>query len=265
MPVDRDPGFEAADILEAPPQARSAPERRWPPADRRNAPPPPPQEPAVAEQKPQSARRRRLRWALFLLLPIGLVVGAYFYFEGGATMTTDDAYVEADQVGLSTDVSGMVKSIEVKDNQHVTAGQVLFRLDPLPFQLKLDQAEAQLGVIARQFQCAQRELPQCPGADNARRRPGGIRSASIPASIGLGARAVRGADGVGPGATQSADGATVAGFAQSAIGRHCRQSRRQPGPPGRAVSGLPPGAGGRATRPRANCATPSSAPPTPAP
>ena len=151
MPVDRDPGFEAADILEAPPQARSAPERRWPPADRRNAPPPPPQEPAVAEQKPQSARRRRLRWALFLLLPIGLVVGAYFYFEGGATMTTDDAYVEADQVGLSTDVSGMVKSIEVKDNQHVTAGQVLFRVDPLPFQLKLDQAEAQLGVIADNF------------------------------------------------------------------------------------------------------------------
>jgi membrane fusion protein (multidrug efflux system) len=147
MPVDRDPGFEAADILEAPPQARSAPERRWPPADRRNAPPPPPQEPAVAEQKPQSARRRRLRWALFLLLSIGLVVGAYFYFEGGATMTTDDAYVEADQVGLSTDVSGMVKSVDVNDNQHVATGQVLFQLDPLPFQLKLDQAQAQLGVV----------------------------------------------------------------------------------------------------------------------
>ena len=62
-------------------------------------------------------------------------------------MSTDDAYVEADKVGLSTDVSGMVEAIEVRDNQHVTAGQALFRLDPLPFQLKLDQAQSQLGVV----------------------------------------------------------------------------------------------------------------------
>ncbi len=62
-------------------------------------------------------------------------------------MSTDDAYVEADKVGLSTDVSGLVKAIEVKDNQHVVAGQPLFRLEPLPFQLKLDQAQAQLGVV----------------------------------------------------------------------------------------------------------------------
>ena len=41
----------------------------------------------------------------------------------------------------------MVEAIEVRDNQHVTAGQVLFRLDPLPFQLKLDQAQSQLGIV----------------------------------------------------------------------------------------------------------------------
>jgi membrane fusion protein (multidrug efflux system) len=96
---------------------------------------------------PRNRRRRALRWGLFLLLPILLIVGVYFYATGGAYMSTDDAYVEADQVGLSTDVSGLVKEIDVKDNQHVTAGQVLFRLDPLPFQFKLDQAQAQLGVV----------------------------------------------------------------------------------------------------------------------
>ena len=92
-------------------------------------------------------RRRLLRWGLFLLLPIVLIVGAYFYITGGAYMTTDDAYVEADQVGLSTDVSGLVKEVDVTDNQHVKAGQVLFRLDSEPFQYKLDQAEAQLGMV----------------------------------------------------------------------------------------------------------------------
>jgi membrane fusion protein (multidrug efflux system) len=82
-----------------------------------------------------------------LLLPIVLIVAAYFYVEGGAHMSTEDAYVEADKVGLSTDVSGLVKAIEVKDNQHVLSDQPLFRLDPLPFELKLAQAQAQLGTV----------------------------------------------------------------------------------------------------------------------
>ena len=39
-------------------------------------------------------------------------------------MWTDDAYVEADTVGISTDVSGIVKEVDVTDNQHVQAGRV---------------------------------------------------------------------------------------------------------------------------------------------
>jgi membrane fusion protein (multidrug efflux system) len=66
-------------------------------------------------------------------------------------MSTNDAYIQADQVGLSTDVSGMVKSVDVKDNQQVKQGDVLFQLDPQPFQLKLNQAEAQLGVVRDNF------------------------------------------------------------------------------------------------------------------
>ena len=107
----------------------------------------PPESSSVPEERRRASRRRWLRWALFLLLPIALIGGAYFYFEGGAYTSTDDAFIEADKVALSTDVSGMVKAVEVSDNQHVTAGQVLFRLDPLPFQLKLDQAQSQLGVV----------------------------------------------------------------------------------------------------------------------
>ena len=107
----------------------------------------PPESSSAPEERRRASRRRWLRWALFLLLPIVLIGGAYFYFEGGAYTSTDDAFIEADKVALSTDVSGMVKAVEVSDNQHVTAGQVLFRLDPLPFQLKLDQAQSQLGVV----------------------------------------------------------------------------------------------------------------------
>jgi membrane fusion protein (multidrug efflux system) len=60
-------------------------------------------------------------------------------------MSTDDAYVQADMVGLSTDVSGIVTQISVHDNQKVARGDILFKLDPLQFQLALDRAEAQVG------------------------------------------------------------------------------------------------------------------------
>jgi len=59
-------------------------------------------------------------------------------------MSTDDAYVEADKVGISTDVSGVVKNVDVTENEHVTAGQVLYRLDPRQFQIALDNAKANL-------------------------------------------------------------------------------------------------------------------------
>ena len=82
---------------------------------------------------------------MFALLPVALVVGGYFYVTGGAVMSTDNAYVQADMVGLSTDVAGIVTQVMVHDNQKVAKGDVLFKLDPLQFQLALDRAEAQIG------------------------------------------------------------------------------------------------------------------------
>jgi membrane fusion protein (multidrug efflux system) len=66
-------------------------------------------------------------------------------------MSTDNAYVQADTVGVSTDVSGTVASIDVRENQTVAAGQVLFRLKPDSFQTALDAAQAQLGTVRSQI------------------------------------------------------------------------------------------------------------------
>ena len=92
----------------------------------------------------QLRRRERIRWVLFALLPIALIIGGYWYVAGGQVMSTDDAYVNAQKVGVSTDVSGIVQDVEVKENEHVTAGQVLYRLDPRQFQIALDNAKANL-------------------------------------------------------------------------------------------------------------------------
>jgi membrane fusion protein (multidrug efflux system) len=100
------------------------------------------------EQASQAPRRRWLRGALFLILPMALTAGGYWYVTGGQAMSTDDAYVEAEKVGISTDVPGIVQEVKVTDNQHVTAGQVLYRLDPRQFQIALENAKANMAQTA---------------------------------------------------------------------------------------------------------------------
>ena len=122
------------------------PESKVGPDDRRPGPRPsdqPPDVPAVASSV--TSKKSLRRPLLFALLPVVLVVGGYFYVTGGAVMSTDNAYVQADMVGLSTDVAGIVTQVLVHDNQKVAKGDILFKLDPLQFQLALDRAEAQVG------------------------------------------------------------------------------------------------------------------------
>src|SRR5271170_7205180 len=91
---------------------------------------------------PQSSRRPWVRRMLFLLLPLALIAGSAWYVIGGRVMYTDNAYVNADKVGISTDVAGTVLEVDVHDNQEVAAGQVLYRLDALQFVIALANAKA---------------------------------------------------------------------------------------------------------------------------
>ncbi|HEY4922736.1 MAG TPA: HlyD family secretion protein [Xanthobacteraceae bacterium] len=103
---------------------------------------------APAALRAAPSRRRWLRPTLFALLPLVLVAGAAWYVLGGSIMSTDDAYVDNQKVGVSTDVSGIVKDVDVSDNQHVAAGEVLYRLDPRQFEIALDNAKANLAQTA---------------------------------------------------------------------------------------------------------------------
>ena len=116
--------------------------------------------PRVARRAAQIASLARQRASsprpyLFALLPIALIVGAYLYVTGGSTMSTENAYVQADMVNVSTDVSGIVSAIDVKENQKVNVGDVLFRLDDKAFRLALDKANAQLGATRNELLAAQ--------------------------------------------------------------------------------------------------------------
>lgn len=95
------------------------------------------------------AKLREDRATLRRFLMIGGVilvasVSLAFWLLGGRYVSTDDAYVQAAKLMVSTDVSGLVKDVDVHEGQHVKKGQVLFRLDPRPFEIALANAKAQL-------------------------------------------------------------------------------------------------------------------------
>jgi membrane fusion protein (multidrug efflux system) len=99
---------------------------------------------------PEKRRRKRpsralLRGVLLGLGPLVFLAGAlYVYLAGGRYATTDDAYVKVDKIQVSADVAGRVSAVPVNENQHVKAGEVLFRIDDEPFRLAVDSARARL-------------------------------------------------------------------------------------------------------------------------
>ena len=100
----------------------------------------------------QRTLRQRVRLPLMLAGPlVVLLAGGYWYLTGGRYVSTDDAYVQAARVAISTDVSGRVVEIDVHDNDRVTAGQVLFRIDQRPFQIAVEEAKAQLASVRFQI------------------------------------------------------------------------------------------------------------------
>ncbi len=102
-----------------------------------------------------STQRRRFRpsrrsLTIFFIALIGPLVaamaGGYFYFMGGRYVSTDNAYVKADKIAVSADIEGRVVEVFVDADQSVARGAMLFRIDPQPFRIALDRAEAQLAA-----------------------------------------------------------------------------------------------------------------------
>ncbi len=72
------------------------------------------------------------------------VAGLLYYALGGRYVSTDDAYVKAARVAVSTDISGRVIEIPLTDNQLVHKGDVLLKLDDRPLVIAEREAEAKL-------------------------------------------------------------------------------------------------------------------------
>ena len=89
--------------------------------------------------------RRRLRVHLMIGgIALVALVAAVAWLVSGRYASTDNAYVRAAKLMVTTDISGIVSEVSVKEGQYVKAGDVLFQVDPKPFGIALDSAKASL-------------------------------------------------------------------------------------------------------------------------
>jgi membrane fusion protein (multidrug efflux system) len=92
-----------------------------------------------------------LRTFMMLIVPALLLLGGgYYWLTSGDSVSTDDAFVKQDIVSVSAQVNGPIAQVLVKNGDHVKRGDVLFRIDPQPYQVALEQAQAQLAAARLQ-------------------------------------------------------------------------------------------------------------------
>ena len=100
-------------------------------------------------------RRTRLRWLLMgggVL--VALLAALAYYLLSGRFQSTDDAAVMAAQTAISANIAGRVVELDVRDNQLVHRGDVLFRLDARPLAIAVQEAQAKLAATRLQIQAA---------------------------------------------------------------------------------------------------------------
>jgi membrane fusion protein, multidrug efflux system len=107
------------------------------------------------------------------------VVGGYMYLTGGRYVSTDDAYVRAAKLMVSAEVSGVVSEVDVKEGQQVKAGDVLFRIDPKPFQIALDNAKATLANTALTVDSMKQDYQRMLGDIDAQRAQVGLAQSNL--------------------------------------------------------------------------------------
>ncbi len=83
---------------------------------------------------------------MFVVPALLLIGGGIYWMTSGGSVSTDDAQVKQDIVSVSPQVNGQVVQAFVRNGARVKRGDLLFRIDPQPFQVALEQAEAQLAA-----------------------------------------------------------------------------------------------------------------------
>jgi membrane fusion protein (multidrug efflux system) len=119
--------------------------------------------PASGRASGAHAKKLNLRKLLLTGAAIAALAGAAWYgwdywTVGQYLVSTDDAYVKADSTTIAPKVTGYLQQVLVKDNERVTTGQVLARIDDRDFKVALDQAKADVAAAGATIASKQAQL-----------------------------------------------------------------------------------------------------------
>jgi membrane fusion protein (multidrug efflux system) len=99
------------------------------------------------------SRRRPFVILAAAFLAVAAVASGYIYWDYASHFeSTDDAFIQARQFGIAPKVAGYIAAVPVTDNQHVSAGDVIARIDDRDYRIALDQATAQVAAAKANLQ-----------------------------------------------------------------------------------------------------------------
>ena len=117
-------------------------------------------EPMAGAEAAETPKRKRAKKAdsrnwtktiiMFIVPALLIIGGGYYWLTSGGSVSTDDSFVKQDIVSVSAQVTGPVEQVFVKNGSQVKRGDVLFKIDPAPFQVALENAQAQLAAAKLQ-------------------------------------------------------------------------------------------------------------------
>lgn len=117
------------------------------------------------ESSPKKAPRNK--FPALLVVALALVALVFVIWRVDSAPSTNDAYASADTIDVVPEVSGRIVELAVTDNQAVKQGDLLFRIDPRPYEANLAKAEASLAALDKQIILTQRSVnAQQFGADS---------------------------------------------------------------------------------------------------
>jgi len=111
------------------------------------------------DKRPDPAPQSNRRILVICVVVLLAALGVWYYLHTQYRLTTDDAQVDGHIIPIAARIPGSVEQVFVTDNQEVKAGDVLLRIDPRDYQVRVDQAKAALALAESQARGAQVSVP----------------------------------------------------------------------------------------------------------
>ncbi len=90
------------------------------------------------------SRRRMARVVMWSLPFVAVALALFFWMTSGRYISTDNSYVKGDRVYLATEIAAPIVEVPIHENQHVSRGQLLYKLDDTPYRIQLAKIESEI-------------------------------------------------------------------------------------------------------------------------